>query len=92
MKRYLVKETSTATEQNLNFAGKTCTSWVGKNQQLIRHEAPVGYDLASFDRTCYMAKDYGYKRRCDAMRSWVYKNPENTKYWHSTVEIVEVEI
>ena len=40
----------------------------------------------------YMIKEYGYSRRCDAARSWNYRNPENSPYWSTTAEIVEVNV
>ena len=40
----------------------------------------------------YMIKEYGYSRRSDAVRSWNYKNPENSPYWSCAAEIVEVDV
>lgn len=81
MKRYLVKQVSVATEENPNFAGETHVSFHGNHGI---------FDINAYSE--YLVKEYGYKRRCDAKRNWTYKNPENSRFWKSTVEIVEVEI
>lgn len=91
MKGYLVKETCVATQDNPSFAGETRVYLYGKNQQLISASgSPRAWENSNFSST-YLASHY-YKRECDARRSYIYKNPENTKFWKSTVEIVEVEI
>ncbi len=82
MKRYLVKQISVATKENPNFAGKISTSFHGKDGEFEIGDTHSGH----------LVREYGYKRRGDAKRNWTYKNPENSKYWKSTVEIVEVEI
>lgn len=89
MKKYLVKETSIATEDNPSFAGQTAISWMGKGDTILKHVSPDG--KSDCDLLRYTLDDYGYDRECDAKRNWTYKNPENDKYWTSTVEIVEVE-
>ena len=94
MKKYfLVKTISKATADNSNFAGTESISYYGKNQKLLGH---IGsYAEASYtamDLKEYLIKEYGYTRECDAKRSWCYKNPENSKYWTSTCEVVEFEI
>lgn len=93
MKYYLVKETSVATDQNPSFAGEVAITHYGKDQYLLArsgsHAVTMHSEKAFND---YQIREHGYTRRCDAVRSWIYKNPENTKYWQSTVEIVEVEI
>lgn len=88
MKKYLVKEVSVGTEKNPGFAGKVMVSWNGK--------ASSGKDNFCFDGDKWFDKwwiiEYGYNRECDAKRNWTFKNPENTRYWSSTVEIVCFEI
>ena len=42
-------------------------------------------------RECLIKGD-GYTRECDAKRSWGYKNPETSKNWASTCEVVEFDI
>ena len=89
MKKYLVKEISTATKDNPNFAGNVQVAIYGKDQKLISLN---GSEYDDFDFGEYGIKEYGYNRECDAKRSWIYKNPENTKYWTSTVEVICIEI
>lgn len=82
MKKYLVKEVSTATSENKNFAGEVHVSWHGKSDEFC-------YEGERFFR--YLLEEYGYTRKVDAKKNWSYRNPENTRYWTSTVEIVEFE-
>ena len=93
MKRYLVKQISVATEQNPNFAGQVSVSFYGKGDEPIGHtgtHAEAVHDYAEPNH--YSIKEYGYSRKRDALRNWTYRHPENTKFWNSTVEIIEVEI
>ena len=97
MKRFLVKTITKATESNTNFAGtESISSYYGKNQKLLGHIGHIGsYAEASHTAMYlkeYLIKEYGYTRECDAKRSWCYKNPENSKYWTSTCEVVEFDI
>lgn len=86
MVKYIIKITSVATPENPSFAGKTCTYFYGKG----------GVTLGADDEWNKMplwengVRLHGYDRLCDAKRNWSYKNPENTKYWKSTAEIMEV--
>ena len=90
MKAYLVKETSVATQENPSFAGETSIAFFGKDQSLL---AQCGtHAFQHFNHIGIWGKEKGYKRPSDAKRSWIYKNPENSKFWKSTVEIVEVEV
>ena len=90
--KYLVKETSTATPDNKNFAGTVQVAYYGKNQMLIKIETISGTAINDFDPIQkWNIATYGYGRECDAKRSWIYNNPENTKSWSSTVEIVSIE-
>jgi hypothetical protein len=91
MKRYLVKTVSTATANNQSYSGETHTYIHGKDEYLLMADTRdkfVARDLM----TPYFVRQYGYKRECDAKRSYSYKNPENTEYWRSTAEIITVEI
>lgn len=93
MKKYIVKETSYATEANDNFKGQIGIYYFGKGSATIAIEgshAEATYTTMKLDN--HRIKEYGYNRLCDAKKSYVYKHPENTKYWESSVEIVEVEI
>lgn len=87
MKKWLVKETSVATEQNPNFAGKVTVGYFGKGDECLKLE---GCGWEDYDHIRHMLEEYGYNREADARRNWTYRNPENTEYWKSTVEIVEV--
>lgn len=92
MKKYLVKQVSVATEDNPNFAGQVSISFYGKDQKQLSHSgshAEATHTMQGlFD---WNIRDYGYNRACDARRSWVYKNPENSKFWKSSVEVVCVD-
>lgn len=90
MTKYLVKETSIATPSNPNFAGDLLIVYYGKGEQMVAREG-THRPCDNFDRTDYMLNEYGYNRLCDAKRAYAYKHPENTEFWTSTVEIVEVE-
>lgn len=88
---YLVKMVSKATDANPNFAGEELITYHGKGDKLLKAEgshADKVYMTCDFVR--WMLEDYGYKRECDARRCWSYKNPENSKFWKSTVEVVEI--
>lgn len=95
MKKYLVKEIYTATEANENFKGNVHTTWCGKGDYLIATTDKELWntthvnDVSEIDP--YWLNEYGYNRLCDAKRNWSYKNPENSKYWTATAEIIEVE-
>ena len=92
MIKYLVKETSVGTEQNPNFAGHTHISYHGKQGNLCFEKSSMPYEDEKFEAYFpYFAREYGYNRICDAKKSYTYKNPENTKYWQSKVEIVMFE-
>ena len=93
MKKYIVKHTSKATKENANFYGQEAIGYYGKDQYLIGYYGD--HAKAVFmeqEMTDWAIKEHGYNRRCDAERSYIYRYPENTKYWQSTVEIVEYDI
>lgn len=90
MTKFLVKETSTATPMNPNYAGDISIYYFGKGERMIAREGThLPYD--NFNHIEWCIAEYGYNRKCDAKRAYAYKHPENTKFWESTVEIVEVE-
>ena len=91
MKFYIIRTISKATEFNKNFAGQTHTYYYGKAQELI---AAYGTHDAYIDRnlSAWWIKEYGYSRLCDAKRSWMLKNPENSKWWNTVSEIIPVEV
>ena len=90
MTKYIVKETSVATPENPSFAGETSIYWHGKGNQVIGIEGDHARHPTTPSK--YFICEYGYDRLCDAKRNWSYKNPENSKYWRSTAEIVEVKV
>ena len=92
---YFVKITSVATETNKNFAGQTHIYLYGKEETLLETQ---GNKSLKIDFSSYLAKEYGYKRKCDAVRSmkrhqelnrWEEKEFHN---WTSTTEIVEIDV
>ena len=92
MKRYVVKSTSVASETNQSCKGEIHVWWHGKGEaycgKLIFHKDWTdGNGLYDWE-----AKNYGYTRRCDAKRSYLYKHPQNDSNWSTVVEIVEVEV
>jgi hypothetical protein len=93
MKVYLVMVTSIATKENTNFKGQESITYHGVGDRLIAHygsHAVATHDVQKLD--LYMVEKYGYTRKCDVKRNWSYKNPENSKYWKSIAEIVEIDI
>lgn len=95
MKKYIVKEDSVATAENKNFAGETQIAYFGKEDTCL------GAEGTHIDRYCptsqtglnmYMVKEYGYDTEAQARRNWTYRNPENSKWWKSTVSIIAVEV
>lgn len=90
MKKYLIKETSTATQDNPNYAGETSIVYFGKAEHMLAREGNhIPQD--NFNHFDFCIEEYGYSRVCDAKRSYAYKHPENTRFWTSTVEIIAVE-
>ena len=93
MKRYLVKTVYVATENNENFKGMSEIVYSGKRQTTLGCYGSAAE--ATYTRRDLWKHDiieYGYTRRCDAARSWIYKNPQNDEYWRSETSIVEMEI
>ena len=91
MTYYIVRVISKATQNNPNFAGRTSIAYYGKDQQLLGMEGTVhDYLNDSIKIAPNMIKLYGYKRKCDAARSYVYNNCCSTQYWTKQVDIVEV--
>ena len=93
MKRYVVRSVSTATPSNLNFAGQVLISLTGK----------YGADIACMGSHAeaeqmvrmpsdYMVAEYGYSRKCDAVRSYAYRHPQNDNHWTTEVSIVEYDV
>lgn len=93
MTKYIVKVTSVATPENPTFAGESNTYYYGRGGEVLcvegDHAKRTHNERPMWD---WGVRKYGYDRLCDAKRNWSYKNPENSKYWRSTAEIVEVEV
>ena len=95
MKKYLIKTVATATAENPTFAGQVHVLWYGVNQSLLGSSVDLGMVKKVNDPSelpKFLIEEYGYSRKCDAARSWILNNPENSKFWTETTEIVEVEI
>ena len=87
MKRYLIKDTLVATENNPNFAGQCRTYWSGVNA-ITECESDIKW----------IAKVDGYKTKAGATKGLKKQKDladwETVRgYWrHTSIEIVEVEI
>ena len=95
--RYVVKETSVATENNKNFAGEIGITYTGKETKLLACSGKHYENDPFMKRYCspiprYLLVDYGYKTEGQAKRSYCYRHPENNGYWKSSAEIVKIEI
>lgn len=88
MKKYLVLETSVATDDNSNFKGVTLKSYSGKNGEVLLEGEIVGREWL----LGYFALHYGYASEAQAKRNYSYRNPENNQNWQSTVKIIPVEV
>lgn len=89
---YFVKVVSKATDDNQNFAGQKSITLYGKNETWIMHVGSAAEStrtVRQFNES--MARLYGYKRECDAKRSYMYKHPDNSKYWTSEASIVQID-
>lgn len=87
MTYYIVKVSLKATQNNPNFAGVLSIAYYGKDQKLLKME-----ETDTNKASPYMVKTYGYKRKCDAVRAYVYKSCHSTQYWNKQAEIIEVEV
>lgn len=82
--RYIIKVTATATSDNPNFAGEVHTYYYGKDQYLIGDKTST---LEALDK--YLVTEYGYKRRCDAVKASKFWDDYYAKYWDYNVDIVK---
>ena len=93
MKRYIIKSISKATDENKNFQGQEAIAYYGRAEKMIGYEGTHAEAIHMVqDIHPYMVKEYGYTRLCDAKRNWSYRNPENTKFWRTKVEIIEFDV
>ena len=85
---YLVKVIATATEKNRNFAGIVNEYLYGKDQKLLGYKDEY---LGGYKRPYqFMVDDYGYRRECDAKKSWIFRNTKDTEFWKNEVLIIKV--
>lgn len=89
---YFIKSISTATETNPSFAGEVHIRVSGKGEEDIFCETPDGWYNKDFTMYAYGIMEYGYKRLCDAKRSYSYKHPQNDQHWTTTVKIVTFDV
>lgn len=87
---YLVKTVATATEENVNFKNHVVVCIHGKADETLymKNSRYCDFDLVS----PYYVKKFGYKRECDAKRNFSYNNPEHSKWWEETSEIITADI
>ena len=94
MKRYLVMAVLTPTAENVkkwpDNAGQVHVYFYGvKNYKLFAHGCSwINFDLMN----AYQIKEHGYKRECDARRSFEYTHPQNDEGWRTVVQIIECEV
>ena len=93
MKKFIVKTISYATDENTNFKGQVSVGYYGKNQKMIGCEGSHSEaTYTTMPMSNYFIEQFGYNRLCDAKRSWIFKNPENTKFWKTVVNIIEMNV
>ena len=93
MKRYLVKVTDTATENNTARPGAILRYWYGKGHICLKSEGEAYLDKDWL--TPSMIRNHGYARESDARRSYHFKHTGDTTgrgWWMTSVEIVCVEV
>ena len=90
-KRFLIKVTATATDDNPNFKGDVNVFFYGKGSELLDIKTSREYDRKRM--TSYDILKFGYSRKCDASRAFVFKNLNcGFEKWTSTAEIVEYNV
>lgn len=91
--KYAVKVTSVATDTNPNFAGKSEFVYYGKKEEIFSMTGSAAEATHTNTKFFYqhLLGEYGYKRLCDAKRSWSYNNPNSDdRFWNTKAEIVKV--
>ena len=89
---WFIKSVSTATPENKNFAGNVQTYIFGKDGFRLFEDVPDGWFNKDLTDCPYCVIENGYKRLCDAKRSYSYKYPQNDKSWQTTVKIVSIDV
>ena len=94
MKRYIIMNVSTPTENNVKNSPDNAGS------VHIHFYGIGGYHLFSRG-TCWnefdvlndwQIKEHGYKRESDAKRAWHYNNAQNDEHWRTVVSIITCEV
>ena len=81
-KKYIVHITYVSTEFHPTLPVGTTQIWIaGKagKQSLVTGVIPV-----------WFIRDYGYSRKCDALKNFHVKNDDCTPYWTKEVKIIEI--
>ena len=86
---FLTQNVSKATANNQSYCGETHTYIHGKDEYLLFADTRDKF-VARNLLTPYFVRQYGYKRECDARRSYSYTHPENTEYWRTESRIIRV--
>lgn len=89
---WFVKKVTTATDKNKNFPGEVHTYIFGKEEFRLFEDVPNGFFNRDLTNCPHVILENGYKRACDAKRSYEYKHPEDGEYWTSKVSLVCCEI
>lgn len=89
---WFVKSVIMATKDNKNFAGEVHTYIFGKEEFRLFEDVPGGFYNKDLTDCPYCIIEYGYKRLCDAKRSYSYRNPQNDDFWRTTVKIVSLDV
>lgn len=89
---YLIKATAKATDENPSFAGDVHVYYHGKGDEVLCRTGDG--EIWPFRRYMnkYLIREYGYTRKCDAVRNFTYNNPQNDKNWTETTEIITCKI
>lgn len=84
---YLVLNTLTATARHSN-PGEVHMHIYGKRQKHLYAAGDVYYDFDML--TPHHVREYGYTRKQDAARNWVYTHPDSdAPQWKGEVRIVQ---
>ena len=85
---YLIEDITTATARNENFPGECHLRYIGKENKCLYSDGHKnGWYNYNF-LTPGFVREYGYTRKCDAVRNWSYKNPDNSEYWKGETRVV----
>ena len=76
--KYLVKVTYKAKENNPSFKDSVEIWYCGKNNH------------STEDPSKYFINEYGYSRKCDALKNFHFKYDNSELFWWKNVEVIEV--